>query len=121
MYFYFFKKRVLSSYSVTRPDELVCPRPHAAAAAACAVGPRAQDLDSGLESVLEMFPQYRGEAPSRAEGAVNALHIVLLSGPVAPQVEFFTPDVLVGVAGIRPLSRGYEQFWEQSSTLARLQ
>ncbi|CAN0448980.1 unnamed protein product, partial [Ectocarpus sp. 12 AP-2014] len=44
-----------------------------------------QDLDSGMESLLEVFPQYRGEAPACAEGAVNALHIVLLSNPIAPQ------------------------------------
>ncbi|CAM9770317.1 unnamed protein product, partial [Ectocarpus sp. 13 AM-2016] len=44
-----------------------------------------QDLDSGMESLLEVFPQYRGEAPACAEGAVNALHIVLLSNPIDPQ------------------------------------
>lgn len=45
-----------------------------------------QDLDFGLETLLEVFPQYRGEAPSCAEGSVNALHIVLLSNPLEEEV-----------------------------------
>lgn len=40
-----------------------------------------------MESLLEVFPQYRGEAPACAEGAVNALHIVLLSNPIDLQVK----------------------------------
>lgn len=44
-----------------------------------------QDLDFGMEALLEVFPQYRGEAPSCAEGSVNALHIVLLSNPLAEE------------------------------------
>ena len=45
-----------------------------------------QDLDVGLESLLGVFPQFRGEEPSCAEGPVNALHIVLLSSPIDSEV-----------------------------------
>lgn len=45
-------------------------------------------LDSGLESLLEAFPQFRGEAPSCSEGAVNALHVILLSNPIEEDVRF---------------------------------
>lgn len=46
-----------------------------------------QDLDSGLESLLDVFPQFRGETPACAEGAVNVLHIILLSSPLDDQVQ----------------------------------
>ena len=47
---------------------------------------RPQDLDSSLGSLLEVFPQYRGEAPSCTGSAVNALHVVLLSSPLDGEV-----------------------------------
>lgn len=53
-----------------------------------------KDLDSGLESLLEVFPQFRGEAPSCSEGAVNALHVILLSNPLEEEVR-----LLYGVEG----------------------
>lgn len=50
--------------------------------------PAPKDLDSGLESLLEVFPQFRGEAPSCSEGAVNALHVILMSNPIDEDVRF---------------------------------
>lgn len=58
------------------------------------MSPALKGLDSGLESLLEAFPQFRGEAPSCSEGAVNALHVILLSNPIEEDVRF-----LYGIEG----------------------
>lgn len=45
-----------------------------------------QDLDSSIESLLEVFPQYHGETPACIEGAVNVLHVMLMTSPLNEEV-----------------------------------
>lgn len=50
-----------------------------------------QDLKTGMKKLLELFPQFQGTEAASAEGAVNALHIVLLSNPMHDYAEVSSP------------------------------